>query len=169
LYDAPGWSWILGALFICLGCLAVAGPLGLFKNSAQFSLTLKLVVILLGLISLAGGVFAIYQTPLTETSFNRTRGEFVVRQRGVFREAAQRFPISDVSEVEIAQQRDSDGDWMYQIRLLLHSGQTVPLSTLWVLDHEDTVAGATAIRSFLTLPPRTYPEPEDPTEQPADQ
>ena len=128
LQDSPGLHWILGALFLAVGGLFVAGPLGLFENSDDLSPLMKLSVIAMGCCAVGVGGWVIYQSPLTAIVFDRVQGQLVEKRRGLLGGSTTRCRLADISTVCVVKDRDDEGDPIYRVAVSLRSGEVVPLS-----------------------------------------
>jgi hypothetical protein len=152
LKDSPGLHWILGGMFLAIGGLAVAGPLGLFENSQQLSPLSRAVIVGFGCAGIGAGVWVLRRSPRSICVFDRTQGHLVVRRRGFSGASTSRHPILEIVKAEVTESRDIDGDPVYRLQVVLRSGQMVPLSYFWAHGKEDHEAAADALRNFLRSP-----------------
>jgi hypothetical protein len=151
--DIPGAIWILGLVFVASGTLVLSVPL--FADEwATFGLWERIAVFAIGLSHLAGGLWTIRLHPRTQVELDRAggAGTHSVRHPGDRIGAVTRFRLADVRDVEVVEERDSDGDPVYLVRMLLADGRELRLQGH--PSHGETAARdqAAAIRRFVGLP-----------------
>jgi hypothetical protein len=153
--DTPGALWLLGLAFVVSGTLVLTLPLFAF-NWAAFGIWERLAVVAIGASHLGGGLWTIRSHEQTRTELDRAAGTGtqLVRRPGERARRVTRFRIADVREVELIEERDSDGDRLYRIALGLLGGSTLPLMRYSLLGEESVRLQAEEIRRFLDLPAR---------------
>lgn len=125
--DSPGLHWVLGALFIGVGSVFVAGAFSVDE--------MKMLAGGAGVIAIATGVWVIRRAPRSVLIID---GD-LVRLRG------ETFRTADIANVRLVVSEDDEGGTIYQIRLVMRGGGEVPVSRLWVHGREEAVAAAEAI------------------------
>lgn len=151
--DTPGSIWILGLVFVASGTLVLCVPL--FADEwAAFGPWERIAVFAIGLSHLAGGLYTIRLHPATRVELDRAggAGTHLVRHPGDRVGSVTRFRLADVRDVGVVQEKDSDGDPVYLIRMLLTDGRELRLQGH--PSHGETSAReqAAAIRRFVGLP-----------------
>jgi hypothetical protein len=143
LRDAPGCFWLFGAFFVSVASIFVLGPLGLFTNLADVPLWARAFSVLVGSIGVGAGVWIVYTSPRTVTTFDGDRRRIDIRRRWLA--PAAEYAFGDVAELLVAESPDDEGGRTFQPQLVLRSGEVVPLSRLWIGDEracETAVAAA---------------------------
>ena len=150
--DRPGGMWLLGLMFVASGTFATAIGAGLLEMEGDVTGWARLAVLAIGLGHLGGGVYVLRQAHATEVVIDRARGVLVVRARGVRRDEAETVRLSDVTRLELFEEKDGDGDLTYTLRLRLTGDRAVPLHAIPVRTPNDLAAQAGLIQRFLRLP-----------------
>jgi hypothetical protein len=146
--DSAGCFWLFGLFFVCIGGLFVLGPLGLFTNRDQVPLWVNLLSIVLGLMGIGAGIYVWRGAPFTTIVFDRRRAQVQIERRWLFIRSMTQYAWQDISEIHLREDKDSDGDPIYRIEIVLHSGECVPLSQLWLFIKSEQEAALDAIHAF---------------------
>jgi len=125
--DSPGLHWLLGALFIGVGAVFVAGAFSVDE--------MQLLAGGAGVIAIATGVWVVGRAPWSVLVIDGDR----VHLRG------ETFRTADIEDVRLIAGEDDEGGTVYQIRLAMRGGGEVAVSRLWVHGRAESVAAAKAI------------------------
>ena len=101
------------------------------------------------LVALVGAALIAYASVLTVT-VDRRRETLHLRYRSLLRVSTKSFPFREIRAVNVAE--DNEGERMYRVELLLHSGETVPLRTMYAVGRARKNRRAERIRSAI-MPP----------------
>ena len=99
------------------------------------------------LVSLVGAALIACASVLTVT-VDRRREILQLRYRSLLRVSTRTFPFREISAVHVAE--DSEGERMYRVELLLRSGETVPLRTMYAVGRASKTRRAERIRSAIS-------------------
>ncbi len=149
LRDAPGLHWLLAAIFLCVGGLFAACPLGLCVNPGKVPTPAKVTFFLAGCIGVAVGVYVARTSPLSVSTFDRLQGRLVVRRWGLLGRSTAEALLHQIQAVQVVEKQDSEGDPVYRVELRLRSGQPLLPSLLWVHDKAGSERAAEAMRAIL--------------------
>ena len=144
----PGCLWIFGLWFVAGGTL---GLVMTFAASNAHELAWWERVFAFGMSAgcAAAGIFVIVGAPAIRAVFDRTNGHAVVTTTGLRARSRVEFACRDVCVVDLKEEKDSDGDPMYQVRLWLRDGRSILLQSQPAHGREWCAARADAIRRFL--------------------
>ena len=151
--DTPGAIWVLGLVFVASGTLVLSVPL--FADEwASFGPWERIAIFAIGLSHLAGGLWTIRLHPKTQVELDRAggAGTHSVRHPGDRVGAVTRFRLADVRDVGVVEEKDSDGDPVYLVRMLLADGRELRLQGHPSHGEAPARDQAAAIRRFVGLP-----------------
>jgi hypothetical protein len=146
--DAPGCTWLFSSFFLAIGSIFVLGPL--FFNSDRFDQPwyVNLLGITMGAIAVATGLWIIGRTPASTVIFDRLLYRVILRQ-GWRKERRERsWSWKEVSEVRVKQEKDSDGDPVYRLQLVLRSGEVTWLTQVSSPSRASSDRAVEKIRQF---------------------
>jgi len=153
LRDTPGITWAFGLIFAAAGALVAGAVLLGADGFAEQPLWARLMGLLMGLAHLSVGVWLLRASPAVETVLDRASGVARVSTILVV-ERAEEFPLAEVAHVDVVEKKDSEGEPLFSLRLRLHGGRAVaissPPSSLYRRDFARR--DAEAVRRFLGLP-----------------
>ena len=151
--DTPGATWILGLAFVASGTFVLSIPL-FASEWATFGPWERIAIFAIGLSHLGGGLWTIRQHPATQVELDRAGGAGThrVRRPGERVGAITQFRLADVSDVGVVEEKDSDGDPVYLIRMLLADGRELRLQGHPAHGEAAAREQAAAIRRFVGLP-----------------
>ena len=151
--DTPGGLWVLGLAFVASGTLVLTIPL-FASEWATFGPWERIAVFAIGLSHLGGGLYTIRQHPATQVELDRAGGAGThrVRRPGERVGSVTRFRMADIRDVGVVEEKDSDGDPVFEIRMRLADGRELHLQGH--PNHGQAAAReqAAAIRRFVGLP-----------------
>ena len=146
----PGCMWLFGLWFLAGGVLAMVMTFAATKLH-ELAWWERSFAFLIGVACAAAGLFVIVGAPAIRTVFDRSSGRAVVTRRGLRTRSRVEFACKDVSIVDLKEEKDSDGDPMFQVRIWLRDGRTILLQSQPVHGREWCAERADAIRRFLGL------------------
>jgi len=146
--DTPGCFWLFGLWFVAGGVLATAMPF-VATNAHELAWWERLLSAGLGLGVAGAGVYVLAEAPAIRAEFDRERDRARVVTRGLLRRTELEIRCSDVTLVELREERDSDGDATYLIRLRLRDGRAVPLQSRPMYGRTWAEARAAPLREFF--------------------
>ena len=146
----PGCVWIFGLWFVAGGVLAMAMTF-LANNADTLAWWERLLAFTIGAACAAGGLFVILQAPAIHAVFDRTTGRAIVTTTGLRARERLEFGCRDVSLVDLQEDKDSDGDPMYRVRIWLRDGRKILLHSQPMHGRDWCAARAETIRRFLGL------------------
>ena len=140
--------WLFGLWFVAGGTLAMAMTFAA-SNAHELTWWGRLFVFTIGVGCAAAGLFTIVGAPAIRAVFDRTSDRVVVTTTGLRARSRVEFACREVCIVDLKEEKDSDGDPMYQVRLWLRDGRAILLQSQPVHGREWCAARADAIRRFL--------------------
>ncbi len=149
IQDNPGLSWLLAALFMAVGGLAAAGPLGLFSNVTELTMGLRVLIFCFGVIGIAVGGFVLRGAPLSTSVVDRRSRQVTIARRNLFGGFSAQIAFSEIEGVEIIQKDNEMGDPIFQVQLVLTGGKIVPVSVLWDQDRQGCERAAAELKSWI--------------------
>lgn len=135
--DAPGFMWILGALFVFVGALFALGAAGVFTNATDLGFGTRVTIFALGATGVAVGLWNWKRSPLSRVQVNVRDRYVLVSRWGLIGRQNIRVDFSDVAALELETTSDSEGDPVFRPVLRLRSGATVLLSLIHVHDRAE--------------------------------
>ena len=151
LSDAPGLYWLLGLLFVGLGAVAVAAPLGLATNAGDLPPWGRLASVAMGLSLIGGGAWTLLRAPYSRVRLDVAGRCGAVIRAGVAGRSVQRFDFAAVAEVDVEATEDDEGHPIYRPVLRLQNGDRLPLSLLWQHHRPAALAATTVVAKALDL------------------
>lgn len=148
--DRPGALWVLGLWFVAGGVLAML-MVFVATNAHELRWWERVLAFAIGAGVFGAGVFTIYHAPATLTILNRRSGDALMRIRGFRRREDLVFRCRDVIVVEMHEEKDSDGDPCWQLRLGMRHGRSLPLHSMHRHGRDWCEARRREIREFLGL------------------
>jgi hypothetical protein len=151
--DTPGCAWSLGLVFVASGTLVLTVPL-FAPEWATFGFWARAAVLAIGASHLGGGLWTIRHHPETRTELDLARecGVHSVRRPGERAPTVTRFRLADVRDVTVLEEKDSDGDPVFTLRLLLSGGRELRLQGHPAGGKASALERAGAVRRFFGLP-----------------
>ncbi len=149
IQDNPGLSWLLAALFMAIGGLAAAGPLGLFSNASELTMGSRALIFIFGMVGIAVGGFVLRGAPLSTSTVDRRTHQVTVARRNLFGGVSAQIDFSEIERVEIDQSQNEMGNPIFQVLLVLKNGKTVPVSVLWDEDRQGCERAAAELKSWI--------------------
>jgi hypothetical protein len=149
LTDSPGCFWLFGAFFCGIGgasILAAISSMAEYYPAWQIGLAVGL-----GLAAMAAGIYLIYNAPGSRVVIRKTRNEFNVSHRGLFRREELSFRLNDIRGIYIVQGKDIDGDPVFTIRFQSTDGRELPLTHLWLHDRENLEYTLALLGEYLPI------------------
>ncbi|HEU0052787.1 MAG TPA: hypothetical protein VFQ39_06405, partial [Longimicrobium sp.] len=147
--DTPGCVWALALMFVASGTLVTTGAfLGFDPGDAQPAWA-RGVMLLIGVAHLGGGLWFLRTTPATLLVADRARGTLALRVRGLRRADYEVFRLADLRAVEVLEEKDSDGDPTFTLRLWLADGRVIPLHSVPGRDRASCERAAGTLRGFF--------------------
>ena len=129
--DVPGMHWLLGLLFVAVGGLFVAGPLGLLADAARLRWWLRAVVATLGGSGVAAGVWTLARSPRSRLTVDPAGAGVRLERWGIGGRDEWEWPLAALAGVQLVEGRDDEGGVVFQLHLLLRDARPVPLSPVW--------------------------------------
>jgi len=151
--DTPGCLWLFGLVFVMSGTFVlVAAPLS--PQWASFTGWERTGILAIGIGHLGGGLWLIRHTPATTLELDRARGTGTHRSRhpGDRSETVVAFSLADLRDVDVLEERDSDGDPAFVVRVRLADGRQLRLHGATVRDRARAAERAGEIRRFVGMP-----------------
>ena len=151
--DTPGCLWLFGLVFVMSGTFVlVAAPLSI--EWATFTGWERAAILAIGIGHLGGGLWLIRQTPATTLELDRARGTGThrIRHPGDRSETVVVFRLADLRDVDVLEERDSDGDPAFVVRVRLADGRQLRLHGATVRDRGRAAERAGEIRRFVGMP-----------------
>jgi hypothetical protein len=151
--DTPGCLWLFGFVFVMSGTFVlVAVPLS--PEWVTFTGWERAAILAIGIGHLGGGLWLIRHTPATTLELDRARGTGThrIRHPGNRSETVVAFTLADLRDVDVLEERDSDGDPAFVVRVLLADGRQLRLHGATVRDGARAAGRAGEIRRFMGMP-----------------
>ena len=151
--DIPGCIWLLGLVFVASGTFVLTVPL-FAPEWSTFGPWERAAVLAIGVSHLGGGLWTIRHHAATRTELDRARGTgtHCLRRPGERAATVTGFRLAEVRDVDVSEEKDSDGDPVYALRLLLSDGRALRLQGHPAPGATSARERAAAIRQFLRLP-----------------
>lgn len=150
--DSPGLHWILGLLFLVVGGLCIAGPLGLFHSRDSLGWLGRSLFMLMGTVGAVTGLWVLCGSPRSTLEVDRRRDRVRLRRRGLRGRQTWTWAIREIAGVQVVESKDSDGDPVFRLEVVARDGAAVPVSVLWTHGREPAEATATRLREALGAP-----------------
>jgi hypothetical protein len=151
--DTPRVIWSLGLVFVASGIFVLtSAPLS--AEWATFAFWERAAVLAIGVAHLGGGLWFIRAHPSVRTAIDLTRrtGEHRIRRPGERRATVTHFSLADVREVDLVRDKDSDGDPVYGVRLILTDGRELRLQSFLRPGEAEASERTAVIRRIVGLP-----------------
>jgi len=150
--DTPGCLWLFGLVFVASGTFVLAA-VPWAPEWATFTGWERTAILAIGIGHLGGGLWFIRSMPATSLELDRARGTGTHRTRhpGDRRAAVLAFRLSDLRDVDVLEERDSDGDPVFVVRVLLADGRALRLHGVTLRARAPAVERAGTILRFLGL------------------
>ena len=129
--DVPGMHWLLGLLFVGVGGLFVAGPLGLFADAGRLGWWVRAVTAALGVAGVAAGGRTLTRAPRSRLTVDPGGARVRLERWGVGGQATREWPLAALTAVQLAEGRDDEGGAVFQVHLHLLGAPPVPVSPVW--------------------------------------
>ena len=152
LRDRPGPYWFLGLFLLAGGVLSIAMLLGLATNAGELEPWERLSTLLVGVGVSAGALWYLRRSPATTVQLDLTRRLLTLVRTGLNGRHVRRIHFTELTSVELAEGKDSDGDPIWRPAVRLNNGEVVPVSELWSHDRKRILAGAAAVAESCRLP-----------------
>ena len=150
----PGCMWVFGLWFVAGGMFGMVMTFAA-SNAHELEWWERLFAFVIGAGCAAAGLFVIFGAPAIHAVFDRTSGRAIVTTTGLRSRSRVEFACRDICVVDLKEEKDSDGDPMYRVRLWLRDGRTILLQSQPVHGLAWCAVRADAIRRFLGIrPPR---------------
>lgn len=158
LRDRAGPYWFLGLFLLSGGLVSIAMPLGLATNAGELEPWERLTALVVGVSVSAGALWYLARCPATMVQLDLTHRLLTLVRTGLNGRRVRQLHFTELTSVELAQSKDSDGDPMWRAVLRLGSGEVVPVSELWSHDQRQVVSSATLLAGSCRLPLRSTHE-----------
>lgn len=146
--EFPVLWWMASALFLGVGSLFVAGPLGLMTDIDRVSPPLRFVIAIFGLLACGTGIYIAHEGPPTILQLDRARSTAQIRRGWLALFAPRTVPLDDLRFLRVEERDDDEGARIYRLSYPTHADPGWrPLST-WSHDPKQIRAVATTIREF---------------------
>lgn len=136
LKDKPGCFWVFYSFFLCFGLLFIYGLSGGFTNLNEITLWGKILAWIMAFSLVSVGIAQIHKSPGSTVTFDSTKGKVFINRAGLWNKSEIELPLSDIDEIFLEETGDIDGDPVHRMAIKLKSGESVPLSTLWLHNRE---------------------------------
>jgi hypothetical protein len=158
LRDRPGCLWLFGLLFVASGTF-VLGSVPFAPEWATFGRWERAAILAIGLGHFCAGLWLVRRHPTTRLELDRAQGTgtFSIRHPGDRVPTVTRFSLSDLRDVRILEQRDSDGDPSFALALVLAEGGELRLHGAPARTRATVTEWARPLRQFAGLPVLTEP------------
>jgi hypothetical protein len=157
--DTPGLHWLFGLLFVTVGSLFIAGPLGLFPDAERLRWWLRVLTAALGAVSVVAGVWTLARSPRSRLTLDPSAARVRLERWGLGGRTTQEWPLTAVTAVQLVEGRDDEGGEVFQLHLLVRESRPVAISPVWRHGREsmETVAwrlaAAAGVRAVNVRPP----------------
>lgn len=149
LTDPAGCFWLFGLFFLIVSEIFIAGLLGLFSNLDELSNPEKAAAWFVSVGVFSAGLYFIYQNPGSAVHFDKINLTFKIIRSGLFKNVRETFNLLDIDKIYLNESTDTDGDPVYKLEVKLKTGESKPLSVLWINNKEYLQNTADKINDFL--------------------
>lgn len=146
LVDHAAAITALGGFFVLVGGVFVYGGLGGASNIEQLSLGERAMVLALGLAGVLAGLILALSHRAVRVELHRASRTFTVAVRQWGRRTVETLPPGTVTAVILRADRDSDGDLLHGVDLLLRDGRTLSLGVADATPRAEAEAIAEALQ-----------------------
>jgi hypothetical protein len=129
--DTPGLHWLLGLLFVGVGSVFVAGPLGAFNDAERLEWWQRALAAAFGAGGVAAGLWTLARAPHSRLTVDVSGARVRLERWGFGGRVVREGPLSAVTGVKLVEGRDDEGGEMFQLHLLLRATEPVPISPVW--------------------------------------
>lgn len=158
--DVPGMHWLLGLLFVGVGSLFVAGPLGLVADAWRLHWWGRALTAALGALGVAAGLWVLARAPRSRLRVDRATGRVRLRRWGLGGGAAWEWPLPALTAVQLLEGRDDEGGAVFQVHLHFRGARPVPLSPVWRHGREGMESAVRRLAAAADVPPINVRAPE---------
>jgi len=144
-YRPPALGAFLG------GGMAIFALMFILVGLANFAQNGWIMALFGGLFAFFGGSMVLQYLNYRETCvFDKTKRTIVFSQ-GVYQASINQYPLSDLEDVQLGSEEDSEGDAIYHIQLLLKSRPRSPIRVTFYgnYDQKEVETQIQRIRSFI--------------------
>lgn len=132
LEHTPGLHWLLGGIFVVVGLIALAAPLGMAADAGTLRAWERLLAASMGIVALVAGVWVCWRAPRTLAVLDLKSGTGRIERLGIGLRETIEFPLEGVEAVVLDHDRDDEGGDVYRPALRMRDGRTVLLSPVWM-------------------------------------
>lgn len=143
---------VLGGLFAAAGGLAIAAAVGWVANDWSLLPSARLGLGLVGGLAVAAGAWVSWRARHFTLVVNRSRRTVTVTHRGQVRHTVEQYPVAAVSDVRVTKERERNGEPVYRVELVLHTGSVVPASRINLRDRAECMRAAERLWNALGTP-----------------
>jgi hypothetical protein len=151
LRDRPGCIWGLGLFFLLIGGLFALGPWFFFTDRAETPFWQTLLASAMGWVGVSVALWLIARTPHTTVLFDRLARTINIQRWGLAGRKIETYTFSEAAGFEVVQEKDTEGDPIFRLRLNLRSGQSTWLTMVHLHADDAYVEAATRARRYLGL------------------
>lgn len=132
LEHTPGLHWLLGGLFVAVGLIGLAAPLGMAADAGTLRAWERVLAASMGIVALVAGVWVCWRAPRTHAVLDLSAGTGRVERLGIGLRETIEFPLEGVEAVLLDHDHDDEGGDVYRPALRMRDGRTVLLSPVWM-------------------------------------
>lgn len=129
--EVPSLHWLLALLFLGVGLIFVAGPLGLMRDLERVPAWQRALAVGLGAVGVATGLWTLAGAPRSRLVMDPVRGRMRLEQRGLGGRTVQEWPLAALAAVELVESRDDEGGEVFRLHLVLRDPPPVLASPVW--------------------------------------
>ena len=144
-----GCAPLLGLFFLAVGGAFFYGLSGGFTNLHEIGPLELSVAWVLTMIAAMTGLWVLHTSRGHRAVLDATRRTVVIERRAPFHTARERIRMAEVREAQVTVERDSDGDRVYGLVLVLQGGRRASLSPQFYPDRPPCDRAAAEINRFL--------------------
>ena len=143
----PGLHWVLAICFLVSGVLALLATLQKVSTEG-WELFRAAAVIGMAACAIAAGIVIFIHSPAIVISMQPGRGATIVRS-WCFVRRREVVDWDEILTVELQQDQDSEGGFVFKPILVLHSGKQIPLAANWSHNKPACESATSEIRALL--------------------
>lgn len=132
----PVIVWLVGVFFVVVGSLFLYGSFGGYSNINEMTPTEKILHMLFGSAAIFAGICTIYTAPSVILTIDRSRRMLSFKRRNIFKPKASEYSFDDVSGFTVTEDRDSEGDPIWNLTLNLTHGDEINISSFGSPDEQ---------------------------------
>ncbi len=130
IQETPGCLWFVGLFFSMVGGTFVYGALGGFSNWDEVPFWQLALAFFMGAIAVAGGIWIIYQAPISQIVIDRIEDKVLLKRRGLFGKHETGYKFSEIKEFCLIEDKDDEGSPIWSVGIELINSEKIKITSM---------------------------------------